>query len=1191
MNYFKKTLMGAALALLSCVGIASAQTADNPAIKFREYTGACNSYSQQDRLDIPYTIFSGMAEKNPALQTKSVSFGVWVRMSKVDYSSTPTTTGGNGTNVIMQFGGLNHMNGNGLYTIFVDKNGYINLGGFGVKDALRMGFTNPQQICTINTNQWHYLAVAYDFSAGEIRFYFDGQKSKTLSMPKTNAGTFDDTPWGIGFGSLNFFGAIDDIHIVNGAISDDDADKLYNDKATEVANLVGWYTFDNLKPGSTGTFENQAPNGPDVDATYYLHSGDRSSEGIVSIYPHDSTHKSDETAPAYVDVADQRPRATVTEPEPGESGVAGDWTFIAKKMTNYDTGETEAKSEILKFTATEQNGKVTFTSTTNPNFVLKASYTASTNELRFEKNEMGQLNGSSKYTQASTFYFDYEFNYNNIVGTINPETGVLEDLKSLLMTWEFDLEDPWGICMAEFTSANYTGTPTPTLAYIVEEMKKGDAELEPEPGEDDGIAGDWVFNVVHNPTASTSTTPVENLNFTATVSGNEVTFTSKDDPQYSFTGTFDSATNEITFKEKELGLVGSAYRKFAPMFWLNANPNYVYAVFATYNPDTKELTDFKYQMTANNPYKGSLSFTWGFAWCDYSSSKYEGTPSMPESFFVKSMKKAGAEPEPEPEATLTISSPKVQAGDTQATVTATVTGTDLNGATITVEYNVNGGAFSAMTAGENDTYTATIDYANYTPGVYTVKVKASASNAGEVVASADEVSAGSFIVPDNSTDPDPEEPDDSNSPVAGAWEFTAKKVTDPATGATEDEPVVLKFNAREQDGKVTFTSTTIPNFVLKATYTESTDLLVFETNKMGQLNGSSKYTQVSSFFYGAAVGLSYTSIRGTINEEGILENFKYCPYPFMPTYVIPLDNPWGIGMADYNTDAYTQGDCTTSLAYIVEEVKRVGRVIDVNITEGLIDAKSRTAVVTATVETENMPKDATIAVEYCLNGGDEYYPMTEDDEEEGLYTATIRYSELEPGEYTVTVRANMLKGEDVLVSDFAEVGSFTVPERTPGPDPEPEYIITIGDVSLTATPFDNPTEATVYAMNITTSENLAGAELSVEYQLNRGEYIAMDYSEYKYFYFAEIPVADLAPDTYTVTVKVTATLGETVLSSAKATAGSFTIYAPAGITDIEADLASGVRFFNLQGVEVFNAPAPGLYIRVDGNKATKVLVK
>lgn len=54
---------------------------------------------------------------------------------------------------------------------------------------------------------------------------------------------------------------------------------------------------------------------------------------------------------------------------------------------------------------------------------------------------------------------------------------------------------------------------------------------------------------------------------------------------------------------------------------------------------------------------------------------------------------------------------------------------------------------------------------------------------------------------------------------------------------------------------------------------------------------------------------------------------------------------------------------------------------------------------------------------------------------------------------------------------------------------------------------------------------------------------------------------------------------------------TFTTNKTAAVTDIESDMAGGARYFNLQGVEIAK-PAPGnIYIRVNGNKAAKVMVK
>ena len=45
----------------------------------------------------------------------------------------------------------------------------------------------------------------------------------------------------------------------------------------------------------------------------------------------------------------------------------------------------------------------------------------------------------------------------------------------------------------------------------------------------------------------------------------------------------------------------------------------------------------------------------------------------------------------------------------------------------------------------------------------------------------------------------------------------------------------------------------------------------------------------------------------------------------------------------------------------------------------------------------------------------------------------------------------------------------------------------------------------------------------------------------------------------------------------------------AAINDVEADINAPVKYFNLQGVEVAN-PTEGLFIKVQGNKAQKVVL-
>ena len=54
---------------------------------------------------------------------------------------------------------------------------------------------------------------------------------------------------------------------------------------------------------------------------------------------------------------------------------------------------------------------------------------------------------------------------------------------------------------------------------------------------------------------------------------------------------------------------------------------------------------------------------------------------------------------------------------------------------------------------------------------------------------------------------------------------------------------------------------------------------------------------------------------------------------------------------------------------------------------------------------------------------------------------------------------------------------------------------------------------------------------------------------------------------------------------------TYTVAESSGIAGIEMDADAPVRYFNLQGVEVVNPAAGQMYIRVEGNQATKVLVR
>ena len=232
---------------------------------------------EEDRVDIDHTILSGV-NSHADLNRRSVSMGAWVRMST--YTTASVSMVGN---TIAQYGGLNHNNANGLMVLQTTTDGRIALGGFGVEDAVQLAIGSKiytDQV--IPLNEWHYVAVALDFTASEIRIYFDGNKIKTQPL---NGRVFDgtrwsgDQPYGFGFGGLTFNGSMDDIHIVDGAITDTEAFYLYTDRAEKVPNLVGWYTFDEVVRGTTGTFANQVASKGNYNAVYYTTTGTASDAG------------------------------------------------------------------------------------------------------------------------------------------------------------------------------------------------------------------------------------------------------------------------------------------------------------------------------------------------------------------------------------------------------------------------------------------------------------------------------------------------------------------------------------------------------------------------------------------------------------------------------------------------------------------------------------------------------------------------------------------------------------------------------------------------------------------------------------------------------------------------------------------------------------------------------------------------
>lgn len=222
----------------------------------------------EDRVDVDMKV-TGMTSVSE-MMTSSVTVGAWVRMT-----TRCTASSTNATNVLFNYGGLNHNNGNGLFVVYTNTTGTLMIGGFGVRDANRLNLKSPQPLNQVlPLNEWHYVAVAVDFENQELRTYYDGAPMKSFELSVNSFGeAIGDTPLGFGFGQVCYDGSIDDVHILNRAITDEDAVKLYSDKASEVEGLCGWYTFDEVKEGTTSSYANQVAEKSAYDAVYYKLTG------------------------------------------------------------------------------------------------------------------------------------------------------------------------------------------------------------------------------------------------------------------------------------------------------------------------------------------------------------------------------------------------------------------------------------------------------------------------------------------------------------------------------------------------------------------------------------------------------------------------------------------------------------------------------------------------------------------------------------------------------------------------------------------------------------------------------------------------------------------------------------------------------------------------------------------------------
>lgn len=218
----------------------------------------------------------GEGSTTATLQNQSFSMGTWFRLSKLpDYTVQSYQFG---DAILMGYRGLNHMNSNGCLNIgYQRSNSKLKLFGFGWN---RIGVGEQEIDATMVAGEWHFIAYAVDYENSKVRVFFDDTLAGEFDLTG-NHGTFDDSPAAYSFGGFGCMGAIDDTFIYNTALTLDDVKKIIAGRPESVAGLKGWYTFDEVKDGTTNAFANKA-EGSSVDAMYYSYTGTADQGGLLS---------------------------------------------------------------------------------------------------------------------------------------------------------------------------------------------------------------------------------------------------------------------------------------------------------------------------------------------------------------------------------------------------------------------------------------------------------------------------------------------------------------------------------------------------------------------------------------------------------------------------------------------------------------------------------------------------------------------------------------------------------------------------------------------------------------------------------------------------------------------------------------------------------------------------------------------
>ena len=319
------------------VELAQFGRAANPAITFKHITEITGT-TVEDRVEVPMTVLGVTAESNPSdLCNQSVTYGAWVRMTE----RVP-----NDGNVIVTYGGLAHHTENSYCSITTNADGNLMLRGFGIKSHL--GLVRDQTLDQVlPLNEWHYVAVAIDFEASQIRVFYDNSQVKEINLNGKTFQKVDDNPLGFGFGSVMFNGAMDDIHVFDRALYLEDITNIYYENAGAVNGLVAWYNFDETVEGTTGQFKNLAPD-HNENATYMTLTGQK--DGNTLIYVQQRRTEGTADLSTINNITERIPNSTDLEEERTITVRSANETLGTVAITNPETTELTITTKQLNVT-------------------------------------------------------------------------------------------------------------------------------------------------------------------------------------------------------------------------------------------------------------------------------------------------------------------------------------------------------------------------------------------------------------------------------------------------------------------------------------------------------------------------------------------------------------------------------------------------------------------------------------------------------------------------------------------------------------------------------------------------------------------------------------------------------------------------------------------------------------------------